>query len=83
MLQGRRLLDLAEGILIALRRYPADAAFDELVTVARRHDLSVSATAEALVQLATEDDMAGHAHPEAMSAARLEWGDLLSEDLQS
>ena len=83
MLQGRRLLDLAEGILIALRHYAADAAFEELVTVAHRHGLSVSATAEALMSLAIEGDMAVHVHPEAMPAARLEWGDLLGDDQQS
>jgi hypothetical protein len=52
-MEGRRGLDLAEGILVGLRRYRPEAAFEELVDVALRHDLSVSAVASALVGLAT------------------------------
>jgi hypothetical protein len=79
MLEGsRRGLDLAEGILIGWRRYRAEAAFEELVDVASRHGLSVSAVALALVGLATGDIDAGGSTTAATKAAQLQWGDLLT-----
>jgi hypothetical protein len=75
--EGRRGLDLAEGILIGLRRYSAEAAFDELVTVAHRHDITTSAVASALVNLATGDADATDSPPPEVAIARLEWGGLL------
>lgn len=76
-LEGRRVLDLAEGILIGLRRYSIEHAFEELVDVAFRHDMSVTAAAAALVDLAS----AGTDNPEtqslALSVAQREWRDLL------
>src|SRR6476660_884437 len=51
--EGRRVLDLAEGILIGLRRYSSEAAFGDLVAVAYRHDITVSAAASAVVAFAT------------------------------
>jgi len=75
-LQGRRMLDTAEGVLIALRGCDADAAFDELVHAARTHDIPVFGMATALVELATgrnEADASERAH----AAALREWGCLL------
>lgn len=76
VLEGRRILDLAEGVLIGLRRISAEAAFCELVAVAHRHDITVSAAAAALVEVAT---MPAEAHEsrsfEAAIAERV-WGDL-------
>lgn len=54
-LEARRVFDLAEGILVGLRRYSIEHAFEELATVARRHDMPVSAAAAALVDLASAD----------------------------
>lgn len=74
--EGRRVLDLAEGILIGLRRYSAEAAFDELVTVARRHEITMSAAASALVDLATGDASIDDRRPVETAIADHEWGDL-------
>jgi hypothetical protein len=74
---SRRGLDLAEGILIGLRRYRTEAAFEELVDVASRHGLSVSAVASALVGLATGDVDAAGSTTAATLAAQLQWSDLL------
>ncbi|MBV6757936.1 ANTAR domain-containing protein [Rhodococcus opacus] len=52
-MDGRHTLSVAEGILMALRRYGQTDAFDELLRVAHRHHLSVLAVAHALVDLAT------------------------------
>lgn len=76
-LEGRRVLDLAEGILIALRRCSVEAAFAELVEVAHRHDMNVSATAAALVNLATDANAADR-HPVEAAVVQLEWGSLLA-----
>jgi ANTAR domain len=76
-LEGRRVLDLAEGILIGLRRFTAEEAFDELVAVAQHHDMSMSAVASALVDLATGTD-APDARGEERVIAEREWGALLN-----
>jgi hypothetical protein len=76
-LDGRRALDLAEGILIGRRHYSVEAAFDELLTVACRHHLSVSTTAAALVALATGDSGAAGVDPSAAAAVRVEWAQLV------
>jgi hypothetical protein len=75
---GRRILDLAEGVLIGLRRYPAGEAFEELISVASRHGLSVSVVAAALVALAAGDTDAAELNPAAALAVELEWSQLLS-----
>jgi ANTAR domain len=76
--EGRRMLDLAEGILIGLRRYSADAAFAELISVARRHAVSVSAIAAAVVAMAIGDETTP-SHPDALKAAQLAWSDLFTQ----
>lgn len=75
--EGRRILDLAEGILIGARRYSPEAAFAELVAVAHRHDITVSAAASALVALAMEDTDAADLRPVEMAIAHHHWGSLL------
>jgi hypothetical protein len=75
--EGRRLLDLAEGILIGLRRYPPDAAFAELLDVARRHDISAFAAASALVRVASTTTDPWQGNPASMLVAQREWSDLL------
>jgi hypothetical protein len=75
---GRRILDLAEGVLIGRRRYPPGEAFQELVSVASRHGLSVSVVAAALVAFAASDTDAAELNPAAALAAELEWSQLLS-----
>jgi hypothetical protein len=73
---GRRVL---EGILIGLRRCDTDAALQELVTASRKHGVAVFAIASALVDLAGGDDRAADPGRDAQSAARREWGQLLTE----
>ena len=70
-----RMLDRAEGVLIALRRCTTDAAFAEIVRASNRHripTLRLAAALVAMVQGATLDD-------DAMAAARYEWGTLLDD----
>lgn len=76
---GRRVLDTAEGILIGLRRCDTDAALQELVTASRKHGVTVFAIASALVDLAGGADQAADLGRDAQSAARREWGQLLTE----
>lgn len=77
MLQPRRSLDLAQGILIGLRRCTTEAAFDELVTVAHKHGASVSAVASALVTLTTRTVDETDSDRDALAIAHLAWGDLV------
>jgi ANTAR domain-containing protein len=79
MLQPRRALDLAQGILIGLRRCTTEAAFDELVTVAHKHGVLVSSVAAALVTLTTGTASESHQDPDALAIARLAWDDLLDD----
>lgn len=70
-----RALDTAEGVLIGIRRIGTVDAFDELVSAARRHGVSVFALAETLVALASGNELPD---PAAARAARTEWGALFS-----
>jgi DNA-binding CsgD family transcriptional regulator len=79
-LQARRDLDVAEGILIGLRRCDPRTAYEELLGAAKRHSVAVMAIASALVDLTcvhgeSPSETAGPAH----SAAHREWGGLLGE----
>ena len=79
-LQARRDLDIAEGILIGLRRCDPRIAYEELLGAAKRHCVAVMAIASALVDLTcvrdeSPSETAGPAH----SAAQAEWGGLLRE----
>jgi DNA-binding CsgD family transcriptional regulator len=78
--QARRDLDIAEGILIGLRRCDPRTAYEELLGAAKRHSVTIMAIASALVDLTCVDgesppETAGPAH----SAAHREWGGLLGE----
>lgn len=71
---GVRILDIAEGVLLGLRRYSVERSFAELIDVARRHALSPFDLAAALVAAA-----GGHStgSPEAARVVEQEWGPLL------
>ena len=71
---GARVLDRGEGVLVGLRRYPAQAAFDEIVAVSREWLVSPLRAAQALVELA-EGRSPSDVH--AGDVARREWGNLL------
>jgi ANTAR domain len=80
-LQSRRELDMANGILVALRRCGPDAAYRELLGAAKRHGVGVMAMASAIVDLASGHtqspaESAGPAH----SAASQEWAGLFDQD---
>lgn len=76
-LQGRRILDLAQGILIGFQRYRTEAAFAELVSVAHKHDVTVSALAAAVVALTTGTVGETDVPREALAVAELVWGHYL------
>jgi ANTAR domain len=80
-LHARRELDMANGILVALRRCGPDAAYRELLGAAKRHGVGVMAIASAVVDLASGRDQtpaecAGPAH----AAASHEWAGLFGEN---
>jgi hypothetical protein len=83
LLDGRRILDTAEGILIGLRRCRSGAAFDELISAAHRHDIPVFAIAFALVTLASGGIESFAPSSAAHCAARCEWGELLAAPASS
>ena len=75
--EGRRVLDTAVGILVAVHRCGVAAAFQQVIAAAQRHNVSVFEIASALVALVSGDA------PEASStagacAAEREWGDLFT-----
>ena len=69
-----RMLDRAEGVLVALRRCTIDAAFDEIVSASKRHRVPTLRIARALVALAEKSALGGDL--DASAAARHEWGSL-------
>jgi hypothetical protein len=78
-LQARRELDMANGILVALRRCAPDAAYRELLGAAKRHGVGLMAIASAVVDLASGHSPAESAGP-AHSAASYEWAGLFDEN---
>jgi hypothetical protein len=72
---GARILDTAEGVLIALRGCTLNQAFVEIVQTAKAHGVSTMSLADALVVLA-QDHGAQGGEDAAMVAARAAWGDL-------
>ncbi|HYZ69413.1 MAG TPA: ANTAR domain-containing protein [Mycobacterium sp.] len=70
-----RMLDRAEGVLIALRRCTIDAAFEDIVRASKRHRVPTLSIAAALVALAQNSPFEG----DATAAARYEWGSLLEQ----
>ena len=73
-----RPLDMAKGILIGLRRCEPDAAFVELVAVARRYQIPLFSMADALIAVATGDTETHSDKAAAQLAARREWYYLLA-----
>lgn len=69
-----RMLDRAEGVLIALRRCTAKAAFEEIVGASKRHRVPTFSIARALVGLAENSNVPDD---DATAVARYEWGALL------
>lgn len=84
LLEGRRVLDTAMGILVGLRRCRVDAAFQELIDTGQRHDIPLFTIASALVSLASGDVQS---QPTGRAAAHLaacqQWGQLLGTDISS
>jgi hypothetical protein len=70
-----RMLDRAEGVLIALRGCTTDAAFEEIVSASKRHRVPTLSIAAALVGLAHDAPL----DDDATAAARYEWGPLLEQ----
>ena len=75
---GRRILDSAEGVIIALRRCGLDDAFTELVAAAHRNGVPVFTLAMALVEMISGHDERHTTVPQqARLAAQREWASLL------
>jgi hypothetical protein len=70
-----RMLDRAEGVLVALRRCTIDEAFKEIVDASKRHRVPALRIARALVTLA--EDSEPHNDNSATAAARYEWSSML------
>jgi ANTAR domain len=79
-LEGRRVLDTAEGVLIGLRRCDTDAAFQELVDAAQTRGVPVFTIASALVDLAAGGERSTDLPADARVAAIQQWGPLLNND---
>ncbi|WP_375484021.1 hypothetical protein [uncultured Mycobacterium sp.] len=76
---GARILDTAEGVLVALRRYRVDRAFVEIMQTAKQHSLNPVGLADALVALA-EDQLSTDVDDAAAAVALKTWGHLFSGD---
>src|ERR1700741_3918695 len=72
---GARILDTAEGVLIALRGCTLNQAFVEIVQTAKAHNVSTMSLADALVSL-TQDRGSWDRDDAALVAARAAWGHL-------
>jgi ANTAR domain len=72
---GARILDTAEGVLIALRGCSLNEAFVEIVQAAKSHNVSTLGLADALVALA-QHQASGDVDDAAFVAARGAWGHL-------
>jgi ANTAR domain len=69
---SRRVIDVATGILVALRGYTQREAFDELVRVVNQTGVGIGSIATGLVALASGQSSGVHA--EAFTA----WGELFT-----
>src|SRR6478609_369729 len=74
---GARILDTAEGVLIALRGCSLNQAFVEIVQTAQAHNVSTVSLADALVAL-TQDQASQEGQDAAFDAARTTWGRLFA-----
>ena len=70
---GARILDTAEGVLIAPRGCSLNQAFVEIVRTAKAHNVSTLSLADALVALA-QDQAPQDGEGAAFVAARAAWG---------
>ena len=73
---GSRILDTAEGVLIALRGCSLNQAFVEIVQTAKADNVSTLSLADALVALA-QNQASQNEQDAAFGAARAAWGHLL------
>lgn len=73
---GARVLDTAEGVLIALRGCSLNEAFVEIVQTAKAHNVSTVSLADALVALA-QNQASRDGDDAALVAAGAAWGHLL------
>jgi hypothetical protein len=76
---GARILDTAEGVLVALRRCRLDRAFVEIMQTAKQHGLNAVTLADALVALA-EGQLGTDVDDAAAAVALSTWGHLFSGD---
>jgi ANTAR domain len=67
-------IEQAAGVLAALRRCTTNEAFDEILSVSKRHRVPALRVARALIALAEQTDEHDH---HAIAAARYEWGSLM------
>lgn len=75
---GARILDTAEGVLIALRGCSLNEAFVEIVQTAKAHNVSTLSLADALVALA-QGQGSQNGDDAAFVAARAAWGHLVEQ----
>ena len=73
---GARILDTAEGVLIALRGCSLNQAFVEIAQTAKNHNVSTLSLADALVAMA-QTQASQDVDDAAFAAARITWGHLL------
>jgi hypothetical protein len=78
-LRARRELDMANGILVAVRRCGPEAAWRELLGAAKRHGVGVTPMACAVVDLASGHSPENSAGPAHLAASH-EWAGLFDED---
>ena len=74
---GTRILDTAEGVLIALRGCSLNQAFVEIVQTAKAHNVSTLSLADALVRL-PQDQASQDGQDAASDAAGTTWGHLFA-----
>jgi flagellar biosynthesis component FlhA len=75
---GARILDTAEGVLVALRGCTLNQAFVEIVQTAKRHNVSTLSLANALVAMAQTQGVP-NVDNAAFAAAHATWGDFLDQ----
>ena len=79
---GARILDTAEGVLIALRGCSLNQAFVEIAQTAKAHKVSTLSLADALVAR-TQDQGPQDGDDAALVAARAAWGHLFDSNRPS
>ncbi|WP_102145506.1 ANTAR domain-containing protein [Mycobacterium hubeiense] len=73
---GARILDTAEGVVIALRGCTLNQAFIEIVNTAKKHNVAPVNLADALVAIVQKQSTAD-LDADAVRAAQETWGALL------